>query len=128
MVDRISDKCSRTTPRKTKSLSLKLGAWNSHTLIDNTNIGRPARCIALVGKELSRYDLDIIALSETQLPDTGQLKEQNVGYAYYWSGKIHDESCEADVAFAIKNYLLPKLAEPPKAISELGGSWYFDFI
>ena len=42
---------------------------------------------AIVGNELSRYNIDIAAFSETCFADTGDLTEHGAGYTYFWSGK-----------------------------------------
>ena len=44
---------------------LVVEAWNVRTLLDRSGSDRPERRTALVGKELSRYGIDIAALSET---------------------------------------------------------------
>lgn len=36
--------------------------------------------------ELSRYNIDIAALSETRLIDEGSLTEEGMGYTFYWKG------------------------------------------
>ena len=59
---------------------LVVEAWNVRTLLDRSGSGRPERRIALVGKELSRYNIDIAALSETRLADEGHLTEAGSGY------------------------------------------------
>ena len=62
-------KCGR------KKKMFRIGCWNIRTLQDNgSNLERRTAIIAL---ELSRYDLDIVALSETRFADEGQLKELN---------------------------------------------------
>ena len=43
--------------------------------MDRSGSDRPERRTALVGKELSRYGIDIAALSETRLGDEGQVAE-----------------------------------------------------
>ena len=44
---------------------------------------RPERRTAFVGKELDRYNLDIIALSETRLSETGIREELDSGYTFF---------------------------------------------
>lgn len=52
---------------------MKLATW---TLLDlHSNLERPHRRTALGGAELSRYHIDIAALSETRLQDEGSLTE-----------------------------------------------------
>ena len=43
--------------------------------------------MALVARELARYKVDIAALSETRLPDKGQLSETGGDYTFFWSGR-----------------------------------------
>ena len=55
-----------------KYMPMNIGCWNIRTLLDLPSIiTRPERRSALVSKELQRYDLDIVALSETRLADKG---------------------------------------------------------
>ena len=48
--------------------------------------------------------MDIIALQETRLSESGIIKEKY--YSFFWQGKAADETREHGVAFAIKNNLL----------------------
>ena len=93
--------------------ALNLGAWNVRTLLDRAD--RAERKSALVDRELSRYKLDMAALSETRLSDVGEAAEAN--YTFFWSGKATGLKREAGVGFAIKNTLVPKLMGTPKAIN-----------
>lgn len=60
---------------------------------------RPERRTALVAKELSRYKVDIAALSEIRLADEGILKEPMADYTFYWSGRGKEERRESGVGF-----------------------------
>ena len=53
--------------------------------MDRKDCVRPARRTALIGLELQRYNIDIAALSETRLADTGSITE--VGKATPFSGQ-----------------------------------------
>ena len=89
--------------RKKKMKMFKIGCWNIRTLQDNgSNLERRTAIIAL---ELSRYDLDIVALSETRFADEGQLKELSGGYTFFWKGKDPSESRTNGVGFALKNHI-----------------------
>ena len=101
---------------KKKFSLLRLGAWNIRTLQDNAN--NPERRTALIALELSRYNLDIVALSETRLPDSGQLKELSGGYTFFWKGKGADEPRQHGVGFAIKNDLVRNLQSMPIEIND----------
>ena len=59
--------------------------------MDRKDCVRPARRTALIGLELQRYNIDIAALSETRLADTGSIAEVGAGYTFFWSGKAADE-------------------------------------
>lgn len=88
------------------------------TLKDTTNTDRPERRTALVSRELARYNLDIVALSETRRPGEGHLREELGGYTFFWKGLPEEERRIHHVGFAIKNRLLPKLTELPLGINE----------
>ena len=92
--------------------------WNVRTLLDRSGSGRPERRTAVVGKELSRYIIDITALSETRLADEGQLTEAGCGYTFFWIGRPADQPRTAGVGIAIKNSVLSKLESLPKGINE----------
>ena len=111
---------SGSNKRKKGLLQLNLGSWNVRTLLDRARIERPDRRTALVAKELARYHLDIVALSETRLAEEGQLAEDGAGYTFFWSGRPKDhEAChQAGVGFAIKTHLVNKLTSLPKGVSD----------
>ena len=72
---------------------------------------------ALVDRELSRYKVDIAALSETRYACIGQVTEKN--YTFFWSGKSEKEKRESGIGFAIKNSLAGKIeGGAPKAIND----------
>lgn len=78
----------------------------------------PERKTALIAMELARYNVDIAAISETHLSDSGELCEQRGGYTYYWSGKSRSERAASGVGFAVRNRLAQKLQELPKGIND----------
>ena len=86
--------------------------------MDSTKADRPERRTALIGRELARYKLDIVALSETRLAEEGQLTETGAGYTFFWSGRSKDERREAGVGFAIQSRLVSKLSSLPKGIND----------
>ena len=110
--------CGRKLKKKPRTIPLTLGTWNVRTLMDRDETNRPQRRTALVGHELSRYDVDIAALSETRLPGEGELSERGSGYTFFWSGRGSEERREAGVGFAMKTSLVCKLASPPKCIND----------
>ncbi|XP_047112328.1 craniofacial development protein 2-like [Schistocerca piceifrons] len=95
-----------------------IGVWNVRTLQDNDHNQCPERKTGLNSRELARYNIDITAISETHLSDSGQLCEPLGGYTYYWSGKSSTERAESGVGFAIRNKLACSLTELPKGISD----------
>ena len=95
---------------------LRLAEWNVRTLLDRNSSKRPERQTALVAKELSRYDIDIAALSETRFALNDSLVDN--GYTFFWSGKGEEERREAGVGFAIRNSIIPYLEQEPTAIND----------
>ncbi|XP_013793813.1 craniofacial development protein 2-like, partial [Limulus polyphemus] len=86
--------------------------------MDGSRTDRPERRTALIAKELARYHLDIVALSETLLADKGQLSEVGTGYTFYWSGRNTDEWRKAGVGFAIRSDLARTLPHMPEGIND----------
>ncbi|KAL6464878.1 hypothetical protein MHYP_G00271950 [Metynnis hypsauchen] len=104
--------------KRKKYHNLKLATWNIRTLLDlQGSSERPHRRTALVAAELSRYNIDIAALSETRLLDEGSLTEEGMGYTFFWKGYPLGGQHLHGVALAIKN-TLPRITETPVGISE----------
>ena len=95
---------------------LRLAEWNVRTLLDRAGSKRPERQTALVAKELSRYDIDIAALSETRLPLNDSIDDS--GYTFFWSGREVAERREAGVGFAIRNSIVQCLELDPTAVND----------
>ena len=73
--------------RNIRKHKLTVAAWNVRTMLDlPDSTDRPARRTALVAQELSRYSVDIAALSETRLAGEGSLTEMEGGYTFFWIG------------------------------------------
>lgn len=87
-------------------------------MLDSAGSDRPERRSALVAHELSRLNIDIAALSEVRLPDTGSLNEHGAGYTLYWSGKPQAERRLSGVGFMIKNCIASKLESLPTGHSD----------
>ena len=51
-------------------------------MMDTKNSKIPERMTAIVGHELSRYNIDIAALSETRLAETGDLTDVGAVYTF----------------------------------------------
>ena len=86
--------------------------------MDRSGSDRPERRTALVGKKLSKYGIDIAALSETRLADEGQVAESGCSYTFFWIGKPVDQPRTAGVGFAIRSSVLTKLESLPKGIND----------
>ena len=85
--------------------------------MDSAGSDRPQRRTTLVGRELDRYKLEIVALSETPLAEEGLLKDVGAGYTFFWSGRKTEERRETGVGFAIKSHLVRKLSGLSKGIN-----------
>ena len=93
-----------------------IAEWNVRTLLDRSTSDRPERQTALVAKELSRYRVDIAALSETRLACYDSLVD--CGYTFFWSGKTEKERRESGVGFAIRNNIVNLLEQDPSPVSD----------
>ena len=72
-----------------------------HDLPDSTD--RPARRTALVAQELSRYGVDIAAVSETRLADDGSLTEIERGYTFFSKYLLNTERRLYGMGFAMRS-------------------------
>ena len=90
---------------------------NKWPKMDSAGSDRPQRRIALVGRELDRYKVEVAGLSETRRAEEGLLKEVSADYAFFWCGRKKEERREAGAGFAIKSHLVSKLSELPKGIN-----------
>uniref|UniRef100_H3AVI3 Uncharacterized protein n=1 Tax=Latimeria chalumnae TaxID=7897 RepID=H3AVI3_LATCH len=87
-------------------------------MMDSQDSNRPECRTALVARELSRYNVDIAAISETRLPAEGQLTKHGAGYTFLWKGKPAEEHRIQGVGFAINNSLVHQLTELPVGIND----------
>ena len=87
--------------------NMLIACWNVRTLQDNKK--SPERRTALISRFLRDKSISIAALSETRLPDSGQLEEVEGSYTYYWSGRPADEKRESGVFFAIRTDMVKSL-------------------
>ena len=78
-------------------------------LTDDLQVMDDARKTAVIDRELCRLNIDIAALQETQLPETGSVKEEH--YTFFWQGKGTEEVREHGVGFAVRHTLL-RMIEP----------------
>ena len=91
-----------------------LPCWNIQTLTPSFNMYTDLRKTSLLNHELHWLSIDIVALSETQLPDSGSIKESI--YTIFWDGKPQGQKREQGVGFAIHNSIIP-FCETPVGIS-----------
>ena len=110
-------RCQAKKP-STRFTPLNVGAWNVRTLLDREASNRPDRRTALVAKEIARYGIDIVALSETRFAGQGQLSEASSGYTFFWSGKEDTERRESGVGFAIRDSLLKGMKSLPVGVND----------
>ena len=72
------------------------------------------RKAALIDKELTRLKVDIAALQETRLANSGFVKEQH--YTFFWQGKPEQETREHGVGFTVRNHLLQIITPPTEGM------------
>ena len=75
------------------------------------------RKTAVINQELQRLNLDIVALQETRLADSGTIREKD--YTIFWKGKAPEEKREHGVGFAVKNSLLTCITPPSEGTERL---------
>ena len=101
-------------PRQPRRQTLRLSTWNVQTmcpgLSDDLSNMEDTRKTAVIDLELQRLNIDIAALQETRLAESGSLREAN--YTFFWQGKKADERREHGVGFAVRNTLLPMILPP----------------
>ena len=78
------------------------------------NTDSDLRKTSLLDYELDRLNVDIAALSETRLPESGSIKESSC--TIFWHGKPQGQRREHGVGFAIRNNIIP-FCETPVAIT-----------
>ena len=100
--------------RKNQS-KLRIASWNDRTLLDT--VDRHERRYAIFGRELARYNIDIVALSETRISGSSEFVEVGAGYTFFTVGQPEGKPRHAGVGFAIRNSLISQLEEHPKGIS-----------
>ena len=62
-----------------KKKKMIFGALNVGTLLDQDASPRPERRTALIARELGKYQIDIVTLSETRLIEEGSTAEPKGG-------------------------------------------------
>ena len=71
----------------------------------------------MINNELCRLQVDIVALQETRVPESGIIRERD--YSFFWQDKAADETREHGVGFAIKNNLLGSIIPPSEGTERL---------
>jgi len=110
--------CSRERRKHYNKTYLKVGAWNVRTLMVARDTDHPERRTALVSRELTRFNIDVAALSETKLLGEGQITEVASGYTFFWKGKIPEDHRSQGVGFAVNTQLVKAHNLTPNAINE----------
>ncbi|KAG0728289.1 Craniofacial development protein 2 [Chionoecetes opilio] len=80
---------------------LRVGSWNVLSLSDDHRL-------PLLSGELSRLRVDIVGLSETRRPGSGETSSE--GYTYYWSGMSNGHRVRG-VAIGISSKLQPSVVD-----------------
>ena len=92
--------------KKKKFPALRIASWNVRTMClgftDDLQQIDDARKKAVIDRERSRLNMEIAALRETKLAESGSLREQN--YTFVWQGKAQEETSEHGMGFAMKKY------------------------
>ena len=114
-------KDKKESKKKTNSSKLRLATWNVRTMTtgstDDLMEIADFRKTAAIDLELKRLGVDIAALQETRLPDSGTKREEN--FTFFWKGKGTEERREHGVGFAVSNKLLSKIEEPSEGTERL---------
>ena len=115
------EKAKKGQKERSRRCTMRLATWNVRTMtpgIADTIAGiKDARKTAVIDKELTRLNIDIAALQETRLADSGTLREKN--YTFFWQGKRDDQKREHGVGFAVNNKLLKMISEPTEGTERL---------
>ena len=103
--------------RHPEAKALVAAAWNVRTLLEK---GRShVRPTAIVSRVLSKYNVDIAALSETRVLGENRIDEVEGGYTFFLKGKPLGEVRVHGVGIAIRTCLLPLLENKyPTGINE----------
>ncbi|KAG0727553.1 Craniofacial development protein 2 [Chionoecetes opilio] len=91
----------RITPGINLRRVLRVGSWNVLSLSND-------RRLPLLSGELSRLRVDIVGLSETRRPGSGETSSG--GYTYYWSGMSNGHR-DLEVSIGISSKLQPSVVE-----------------
>ena len=104
-----------------KTPALKLGTWYVRTLtpglFDNLQEVNDARKTVVIGRELSRLQMDIVALQETRLQETGSVRKRD--FTLFWQSIPLDEVREHGVGFAVRNRLLGSITPPAEGTQRI---------
>ena len=76
---------------------LRVGSWNILTLLEDYGLPH-------LSNELSRLRMDIVGLSETRRPGSGEISSR--GFTYYWHGMTNG-GCLKGVDISVSSRLQP---------------------
>ena len=99
-----------------KQRPLVVASRNVRTLQD-TGLGIRRRT-ALIACELARYNIDIVALNETRLPNEGSLVRIGTGYIFFLRGLPKDARRIHGVGFTVWTAIWQSTQESPIAMDE----------
>ena len=77
---------NKNTTEPSTRRTLKLAAWNVHTLLDRDD--RHECHTAIIAHKLSRYNIDVAALSETRISGSSQFEEVTAGYTFVTASQL----------------------------------------
>ena len=117
----LNPKPGKYSKNETNTPTLRIVSWNVKTistgLTEDLKAIDDVRKTAIKDSELLSLNVDIAALQETRLPDSGSLKEEN--YTFFWQGKRCEEASEHGVGFSVKNTLLCMIQVPSNGTARI---------
>lgn len=97
---------------------LRIACWNVRTLLDLPVFNYSECRTALICRELSRYDLYIVALLETKFPDDEKQVELELGYTVFYNCPPANLHRKSGVGFTMKTRFVANLEELPHGFSD----------
>nr|VZI20635.1 unnamed protein product [Spirometra erinaceieuropaei] len=85
---------------------------------DKPRNNRPERRKKLVARALTRYKVDIVALSKTRYFEQGQLDGVGAGYTFFWSCHPRAERGDMCIPFTIRSDIAGRLPCLPQGTSD----------
>ena len=78
--------CGQTYMKRKPKKELNIPFWNVRTMHDKAKSSRSRRLSILIAHEISRLDVDVVALSEVRLTVESSLHDLGAGLSLFWSG------------------------------------------